>query len=154
MALAGALPFPTVGGSCEDAQMKVYRRGAGRLRRVVSCVLGLAVVLACAAALRRRHHVERRRPPESGRERLPGHQGLVPPGATLIGPAPTATALPLVVTLKPRDPAALAAEVQAVSDRVSPDYRHFLTPAAVRAAVRTDAVHDRAGHVQHSGRRA
>ena len=65
----------------------------------------------------------------TGRERLPGHQGLVPPGATLIGPAPAATPLPLVVTLKPRDPAALAVEVQAISDPGSPDYRHFLTPA-------------------------
>ena len=62
-------------------------------------------------------------------QRLPGHQGLVPPGATLVGPAPAATALPLVVTLKPRDPAALAAEVQAISDPGSPEYRHFLTPA-------------------------
>ena len=49
------------------------------------------------------------------RQRLPGHQGLVPPGATLVGPAPTSTALPLDVTLKPRDPAALAAEEQRVS---------------------------------------
>ena len=45
------------------------------------------------------------------------------------GPAPAATSLPLVVTLQPRDPAALAAEVQAVSDPGSPEYRHFLTPA-------------------------
>ena len=35
------------------------------------------------------------------------------------------------MTLKPRDPSALAAEVQAVSDRGSPEYRHFLTPAEV-----------------------
>jgi hypothetical protein len=36
--------------------------------------------------------------------------------------------LPLQVTLQPRDPAALAAAVQAVSDPTSPQYRHFLTP--------------------------
>ena len=60
--------------------------------------------------------------------RLPGHQGLVPPGATLVGPAPNSTPLPLTVTLKPRDSAALAAEVQAVSDPGSPEYHHFLTP--------------------------
>jgi hypothetical protein len=64
----------------------------------------------------------------SEREPLRGHQGAVPPGATLIGPAPSTTTLPLVVTLQPRDPAALSAEVQAVSDPHSPDYRHFLTP--------------------------
>ncbi len=52
----------------------------------------------------------------------------MPPGATLIGPAATTATLPLEVTLQPRDPAALTAEVQAVSDPRSPEYRHFLTP--------------------------
>jgi len=65
----------------------------------------------------------------AGREPLHGRQGIVPPGATLIGPAPSTTTLPLVVTLQPRDPAALSAEVQAVSDPRAPEYRHFLTPA-------------------------
>ncbi len=37
--------------------------------------------------------------------------------------------MPLTVTLKPRDPAALATEVQEVSDPGSPEYHHFLTPA-------------------------
>jgi subtilase family serine protease len=64
----------------------------------------------------------------AAREPLHGRQGIVPPGATLIGPAPSTTTLPLVVTLQPRDPAALSAEVQAVSDPHSPEYRHFLTP--------------------------
>ncbi len=58
-----------------------------------------------------------------------GGQGSVPPGATLVGPTPTNTNLSLVVTLQPRDPAALTAAVQATSDPASPDYRHFLTPA-------------------------
>ncbi len=61
-------------------------------------------------------------------EPLHGHQPLVPPGATLLGPAPSSTVLPLTVTLQPRDPAALAAEAQAVSDPTSPDYHHFLAP--------------------------
>ena len=61
-------------------------------------------------------------------EPLPGKQGAVPPGATYLGPAPSATQLPLVVTLQPRDPAALAAEAQAVSDPSSPQFHHFLTP--------------------------
>ena len=69
---------------------------------------------------RHRHHVGRRRGRSRPREPLRGHQGLVPPGATLVGPAPAATSLPLDVTLEPRDPAALAAEVQAVSDPRSP----------------------------------
>ena len=64
-----------------------------------------------------------------GRQSLPGNEGLVPPGATLVGPAPSGTTLPLVVALHPRDRAALATEVQAVSDPRSPEYRHFLTPA-------------------------
>jgi len=64
----------------------------------------------------------------SGRVPLRGHQALVPPGATLIGPAPSTTTLPLAITLQPRNPAALAAEVRAVSDPASPEYRHFLTP--------------------------
>ena len=56
-----------------------------------------------------------------------GGQGSVPPGATLVGPTPSDMKLNLVVTLQPRDPAALAAAVQAVSDPASPDYRkHFL----------------------------
>ncbi|HEY6429404.1 MAG TPA: protease pro-enzyme activation domain-containing protein, partial [Acidimicrobiales bacterium] len=53
----------------------------------------------------------------------------MPPGATPIGPAPATDALPLVVTLQPRDPAALSAYAQAVSDPTSPDFRQFLTPA-------------------------
>src|ERR1700729_724523 len=107
--------------------MNVYRSVVGRLRFVVSCVLGLAVVLAGTTAFGATT-TSRAVAAGVGRERLPGHQGLVPPGATLVGPAPTATTLPLTVTLKPRDAAALAAEAQQVSDPKSPDYRHFLTP--------------------------
>jgi len=61
-------------------------------------------------------------------ETLPGALAPVPPGATYIGPAPASVALPLEVALEPRDPAALSAAVQAVSDPGSPAYRHFLTP--------------------------
>src|SRR6202453_1664552 len=107
--------------------MKVDRRREGRLPRVVSFVLGLAVVLSFAAAFGAATAAGAAA--GAGREKLPGHQGLVPPGATLIGPAPTSTALPLTITLKPRDPAALAAEAQEVSDPKSPEYRHFLTPS-------------------------
>ncbi len=110
--------------------MMVDRRGGSRLHGVAACVLGIALVLAFALT-----SAAATASPASaaggGREKLPGHQGLVPPGATLVGPAPSSTPLPLTVTLKPRDPSALAAEVQAVSDRGSPEYRHFLTPAEV-----------------------
>jgi hypothetical protein len=106
--------------------MKVDRTVVGRPRFVVSCVLGFAVVLAGVTAFG--VGTASSATTGSGREKLPGHQGLVPPGATLVGPAPTSTTLPLTVTLKPRDPAALAAEAQAVSDPKSPEFRHFLTP--------------------------
>ncbi|HEX4128127.1 MAG TPA: MBG domain-containing protein [Acidimicrobiales bacterium] len=108
--------------------MKVDRRGGSRLQRVASCVLGLTLVLAFAVAYGAAAS-STAAAASIGREKLPGHQGLVPPGATLVGPAPAATPLPLTVTLKPRDPAALAAEVQAVSDPGSAEYHHFLTPA-------------------------
>ena len=108
--------------------MKVDRRREGRLHHVVSYMLGLAVVLSFAAAFGAAA-ASSAAAAGAGREKLPGHQGLVPPGATLVGPAPTSTALPLTVTLEPRDPAALAAEAQEVSDPKSPEYRHFLTPS-------------------------
>ena len=108
--------------------MMVERRGGSRRRGIAACVLGVALVVAFAVA-DGAATTSTASAAGGGREKLPGHQGLVPPGATLVGPAPTSTSLPLTVTLKPRDPAALAADVQAVSDRGSPDYRHFLTPA-------------------------
>jgi subtilase family serine protease len=110
--------------------MMVDRRGAGWLHGVASCVLGVALVLAVAVAFGAAT-TSSALAAGAGREKLPGHQGAVPPGATLVGPAPTSTALPLTVTLKPRNPAALAAEARAVSDPGSADYRHFLSPAQV-----------------------
>src|SRR5580698_539281 len=107
--------------------MNVDRRGRCGLQRVASGLVGIALLLVFAVAYGAAT-TSSAGAAGSGRVKLPGHQGLVPPGATLIGPAPTSTALPLTVTLKPRDPAALAAEVQEVSDPKSPDYRHFLTP--------------------------
>ena len=98
------------------------------MNRVTCGLLGAALALAATMALGVAG-TPRALAGEPGKEPLPGHQGRVPPGATLIGPAPAATTLPLVVTLLPRDPAALAAEVRAVSDPNSPEYRHFLTPA-------------------------
>ena len=127
--------------------MNVDRRGGGRLHGVASGLVGIALLLAFAVAYGAAT-TSNAGAAGNGRVKLPGHQGLVPPGATLVGPAPTATALPLTVTLKPRDPAALAAEVQAVSDPGSPEYHHFLTPDGIRAGIRADARHHRAGHGQ------
>ena len=90
--------------------------------------LGASLVMASTVALSAAATTSARAA-APGRQPLPGHEGLVPPGATLVGPAPSGTTLPLVVALHPRDPAALATEVQAVSDPRSPEYRRFLTPA-------------------------
>jgi DNA-binding beta-propeller fold protein YncE len=114
--------------------MEAYRRGGCRLRRVAPAALLVAAVAVASTAAFGAGTASKAAAASTsgvgtGRERLPGHQGLVPPGATLVGPAPAATALPLVVTLKPRDPSALAAAVQAISDPGSPQYRRFLTPA-------------------------
>ncbi len=108
--------------------MLVDRGGRGRLGRLAPGVLGTALIVASTLVLGV-PTASSAAAAGSGRERLPGHQGLVPPGATLVGPAPTTTSLPLVVTLKPRDAVGLAAEVKAISDPGSPEYRHFLTPS-------------------------
>ena len=81
-------------------------------------------------------------------EKLPGHEGLVPPGATLVGPAPSTTALPLTLTLKPRDPSTLATEAQQLSDPEVAGVPPLPDTHAVRTGVRTDAGHYCAGHVQ------
>jgi subtilase family serine protease len=49
-----------------------------------------------------------------------------PPGATDLGPADPSQPLVLDIVLRPRDPAALAAAVTAVSTPGSSDYRHYL----------------------------
>ena len=103
-------------------------RGGNAARRVLALVL-LAAPFAVVATMLFgvvRPGVAEGAGPQ--REAVHGHQGQVPPGATLLGPAPSSTVLPLEVTLQPRDPTALAAEAQAVSDPGSPDYHHFLTP--------------------------
>jgi len=60
---------------------------------------------------------------------LSGEQSPVPLGDTLLGPATPSTTMSLEVTLQPRDPIALAAEVKAVSTPGSPEYHQFITPA-------------------------
>src|SRR5580698_3123868 len=59
---------------------------------------------------------------------LSGSTAPIPAGDTVIGTAPSATTLSLDVALAPRDPAALSAEVNAVSNPASPQYRQYLAP--------------------------
>jgi hypothetical protein len=100
-----------------------------RTRRVRSLAFGLLAALAVISTVGLLGPATRSAAAGLRMQALRGNDAPVPPGATPIGPAPAGTALPLVVTLQPRDPAALAAEVQAVSNPSSQEYRHFLTPA-------------------------
>ena len=109
--------------------MNVCDRGGSTARRVLALALvAVPVALVATFVLGVVAHPRAAQGAGPQRVQLHGHQGQVPPGATLLGPAPSNTELPLVVTLQPRDPAALAAEAQAVSNPGSPDYHHFLTP--------------------------
>ncbi len=79
-----------------------------------------------------------------------GRAPAPPPGATDAGALDPSTQLHLDVVLAPRDPAALASFIEALSDPSSPQYRHYLargqfaeefgatpaTIAAVRASLR------------------
>ncbi|MFL5863812.1 MAG: protease pro-enzyme activation domain-containing protein, partial [Solirubrobacteraceae bacterium] len=58
-----------------------------------------------------------------------GRAPATPPGATFAGAVPRATPMHVTVTLRPRDPAALAAYAWAVSTPGSAAYRRYLTPA-------------------------
>ena len=117
--------------SVGQGRRDVHRHSGGTAHRFASALLGasltmvVALILAVAVGAT---GSSKAFAAGSARETLHGHQGIVPPGATLLGPAPSTTTLPLEVTLQPRDPSALAAEVQAVSNPRSPEYRHFLTP--------------------------
>ena len=116
-------------GAVSERGLELYRRGGG-VRRVATWALVVAPMAMAATVLL--GLVARPDTAALGAgprlEPLHGRQPQVPPGATLLGPAPSSTVLPLTVTLQPRDPAALAAEAEAVSDPTSADYRHFLTP--------------------------
>ncbi len=126
--------------------MKVDRTVVGRPRFVLSCVLGLAVVLAGVTAFG--VGTASSAATGSGREKLPGHQGLVPPGATLVGPAPTIddpAAHRHAQTTRSRrvggrGASGLRSEVSGVPPLPDAD--------GVRAGVRADARHRCAGHIE------
>ncbi|MGA9860459.1 MAG: protease pro-enzyme activation domain-containing protein [Solirubrobacteraceae bacterium] len=80
-------------------------------------VCGLAAaVLACAS------------PATAALTRV-GRLAPLPSGARTVGPVAGSTPLHVTVTLRPRDPAALANYARAVGTPGSPDYHHYLTPA-------------------------
>lgn len=56
-----------------------------------------------------------------------------PAGARAVGALPSSTAVPILVALNPRDPAALASYASAVSEPGSSLDHHFLTVAQFRA---------------------
>ncbi len=109
--------------------MRDFHRRGGTVRRLMAwTLLSAPVALVASVALSCSGDAEAARGAAPKLEQLPGRQGVVPPGASFLGPAPASTELPLVVTLQPRDPQGLAAEAQAVSDPSSSEYHHFLSP--------------------------
>jgi hypothetical protein len=55
-------------------------------------------------------------------------------GATDLGPAPGSSPMPLIVTLRPRDPAGLDRLLAAQADPASPQFHRYLTPGQFTAA--------------------
>ncbi len=86
-------------------------RPARRLAYVVLLAALIPVAMARAATIR------------------VGHAPMRPAGARFVGGVPAAVPMHITVTLRPRDPAALAAYARAVSTPGSTSYRQYLTPA-------------------------
>ena len=86
--------------------MRNFHRRGGRVHRLdgVDVARACPLALAATAMLSCLGHAEAARGAAPKLEQLPGRQGVVPPGASFLGPAPASTELPLVVTLQPRDP--------------------------------------------------
>jgi Pro-kumamolisin, activation domain/Putative Ig domain len=117
---------------------------AGRIALVLAAVLMASIVAGLA-------------PVDSARAALyrVGRQPVAPRGATDEGQVAPTLALHVSVTLKPRNPTALAAFARAVSTPGSPDYRDYLTPSqfarrfgataaqvrTVRRALRSEGLH-------------
>ena len=107
-------------------------RGMGRLSRVgailSACVLGATLSISSPAAA-------------AGPVRL-GSAPAVPEDAHIAGALATSMPLHVTVTLKPRNPARLAAFAEDVSTPGSPLYRDYITPAqfAQRFGATPDAV--------------
>lgn len=109
-------------------KLTVHRTRYGPFSNLRFLVVGAALLVGVSAT-----SVQNALPagatPQLGMHALSGELTPVPVGDRLIGPASPSTTMSLEVTLQPRDPSALAAEVKAVSSPASPLYRHFITPA-------------------------
>jgi subtilase family serine protease len=90
-----------------------------RVRTLVAALVACAVLAAASTAAAATPSLLRL-----------GRAPALPLGSELLGVLPLATTMHVTVVLKPRDPAALAQFARSVSTVSSPDYRHFLTPAA------------------------
>ena len=87
------------------------------MRRLATAVLGAVIAVAALSGVARAALLR------------VGPQQALPEGAVVHGPVAPAQKFHVSVTLKPRDPSALAAYAQAVSTPGSPDYHAYLTPA-------------------------
>ena len=104
-------------GTRRTTVSRATRRGCGALSGVVALVtLGVSAGVTPVGAAAS---------PALGRTTI-GRIPVLPARATRLGPAPGHDRLQLDVVLRPRDPAALAAEAVAVSTPGNPRYRHFL----------------------------
>ena len=86
----GALLCPPGGVSVGDVQkQRVQRRGGRWTSRVACALLGACPGVGLHRGARRGRAIESALAAAPGKQPLPGHQSRVPPGATLVGPAPS-----------------------------------------------------------------
>jgi subtilase family serine protease len=98
-----------------------------RTRAVIGAVVaGLTVAAGVAAAAPGSQAAP---PPDPVTAARLGPVPAIPRSAVRAGSLAPQAALRAEVTLRPRDPAALTAYIAALSDRASPLFRHYLTPA-------------------------
>jgi hypothetical protein len=101
-----------------------------RIARRLACVLVLAALGPAAAA--------------RGATVRVGRAAATPAGATLVGTVAATQRMHVTITLRPRDPSALAAYASAVSTPGSPSYHHYLTPTQFAARFGATPAHIRA----------
>jgi subtilase family serine protease len=103
--------------NCSRSTLRVPRTPA-----LAACIAVLLAAIVAAPASAAREHGTRI-----------GSAAPLPAASSPLGLLPAATRLHVTVTLKPRDPAALAAFATAVSTPGSPLYRHYISPAQFAA---------------------
>jgi subtilase family serine protease len=90
------------------------------MRTAVAALMVVAVILTTAAGA-------------SAAEVRIGRMPALPAGSSLLSALAPATQMQIAIALQPRDPAALAAYAESVSNPGSADYRHFLSVAKFAA---------------------